>query len=475
MSNNITTTGQSAFSRYYRVIKSALRGDEYDFTTIDLRKAVILLAIPMMLELALESVFAVVDIFFVNKLGVHAVSIVGLTESVITIVYSVGIGLSAGATAMVARRVGEKKIEEAGHAGAQAIILAIIASLALGVPGYIFAGDILRLMGAEPAAIAEGIGYTRIMLGGNVVIVLLFLINGIFRGAGNASIAMKSLWIGNIFNIILDPLLIFGIAFFPAFGIKGAAIATTTGRSIGVLYQLYHLWRSSGVLTIKWHHFRPDFKVIKGLISIASPATFQFIIASASWIFLASMVAEYGSAASAGYQTAIRIFVFFIMPAWGMSNAVATLVGQNLGAGLPARAEQSVKITSRYNVVFMAIVTVLFLVFAYPLVKIFIPAIQVEQTQYAVLSLQIISSGYIFYGIAMVLTQAFNGAGDTRTPTWIYFFGFWVFQVPFAYLLHKYTSIGVAGVFMAVPIAETLMAVAVYILFRRGKWKLVKV
>lgn len=463
------------FQRYYRIIKSAIRGDEYDFTTLDLRKAVILLAIPMMLELALESVFAVVDIFFVNRVGVHAVSIVGLTESVITVVYSVGIGLSAAATAMVARRVGEKNLEEASHAGAQSILLALVSSVVLGVPGCIFAGEILRWMGAEPAAIAEGISYARIMFGGNAVIILLFLINGIFRGAGNASIAMKSLWIGNIFNIILDPLLIFGFAFFPALGVKGAAIATTTGRGIGVLYQVYHLWKSSGSLKMQAHHFKPDYKVIKGLVAIASPATFQFIIASASWIFLASMVAEYGSAASAGYQTGIRLIIFFILPAWGMSNAVATLVGQNLGAKRPDRAEQSVKITARYNAVFMAFVTLVFLFFAYPLVSFFIPATQPEEIRYAVLALQIISSGYIFYGMGMVMTQAFNGAGDTKTPTWVYFFGFWVFQIPFAYLLHTYTSIGVKGIFLAVPLAETLMALTVFVLFRRGKWKTIKV
>ncbi len=475
--NTITMdhTPTNKLTHYYTIIKSALRGDEYDFTTINLRKAVILLAIPMMLELALESVFAVVDIYFVNRVGVHAVSIVGLTESVLTIIYSVGIGLSAGATAMVARRVGEKNNEEAAHAGAQAVVLAVITSVALGIPGFFFAKDILRLMGAEPAAIEEGISYSRIMLGGNVAIILLFLINGVFRGAGNASIAMKSLWIGNVFNIILDPILIFGVASFPGLGIKGAAIATTTGRSIGVLYQLYHLWKSSGTLNIRWRHFRPDLKIMKGIIVIASPATFQFIIASASWIFLASMVAEYGSAASAGYQTAIRLFVFFILPAWGMSNAVATLVGQNLGAQMPERAEQSVKITSKYNAIFMAFVTVIFLFLSGPLVGFFIPAGHPEETRYAVLSLQIISSGYIFYGIGMVVTQAFNGAGDTRTPTWVYFFGFWVFQVPFAYILHKYTPLGIIGVFIAVPVAETLMSVVVFVLFRRGKWKTVKV
>lgn len=460
---------------YLAIIKSALRGDEYDFTTINLRKAVALLAIPMMLELALESVFAVVDIYFVNKLGIHAGSVVGLTESVITLVYSVGIGLSAAATAMVARRVGEKDNEAAAHAGAQAILLGIIASVAIGIPGFLFAGNVLQWMGAEPQAIAQGITYARIMYGFNIVIILLFLINGVFRGAGNASIAMKSLWLANTFNIILDPLLIFGIGFFPKLGVTGAAVATTIGRSIGVLYQLYHLWKSSGTLKIKAHHFRPDMRVIKGLIGIASPATFQFIIASASWIFLASMVAQYGSAASAGYQTAIRMVVFFIMPAWGMSNAVATLVGQNLGAKLPERAEQSVRITIKYNVVFMAFVTMLFLFFPQPLAGMFIPAAQAVQLQYAALALRVISSGYIFYGIGMVVTQAFNGAGDTRTPTWIYFFGFWLFQIPFAWLMHKYTSVGVTGIFVAVPLAETLMAVAVFLFFRTGKWKTVQV
>lgn len=471
----MNNTANPKRTNYLAIIKSALRGDEYDFTTINLRKAVALLAIPMMLELALESVFAVVDIYFVNKLGVHAGSVVGLTESVITLVYSVGIGLSSAATAMVARRVGEKNLDDAAHAGAQSILLGVIASIIIGIPGFLFAGDILKLMGAEPAAIAEGITYARIMYGFNIAIILLFLINGVFRGAGNASIAMKSLWLGNAFNIILDPLLIFGIGFIPAFGVTGAAIATTTGRSIGVIYQLYHLRKASGSLKMKAHHFKPDIRIIKGLLGIASPATFQFIIASASWIFLAAMVADYGSAASAGYQTAIRMVVFFIMPAWGMSNAVATLVGQNLGAKLPDRAEQSVRVTIKYNVVFMAFVTATFLFFPRTLAGIFIPIAQTEQLNYAALALQVISSGYIFYGIGMVVTQAFNGAGDTRTPTWVYFFGFWVFQIPFAWLLHKYTSIGVMGIFAAVPVAETLMAIAVFLFFRTGKWKTVQV
>jgi putative MATE family efflux protein len=465
----------SKLNRYFSIIRSSIRGDEYDFTSIDLRKAVILLAIPMMLELALESVFAVVDIFFVNKLGIHAVSVVGLTESVITIIYSVGIGLSAAATAVVSRRVGEKNPDAAAHAGAQAIILSVFASLVMGIPGVIFAKDILRLMGAQPQAIEMGVTYARIMFGGNMAIILLFVINGIFRGAGNAAIAMRSLWIGNIFNIVLDPLLIFGMFYFPEFGVTGAAIATTTGRIVGVVYQVVQLRKSSGLLKMNAGHFRLDIKIIKELINISTPATVQFIIASASWIFLARMIAEYGSAASAGYQTAIRLIVFFILPAWGMSNAAATLVGQNLGANEPLRAEKSVKITSKYNAIFMTFVTILFMIFSYPLVRIFIPAIEHEQLRYAVWSLRIISSGYIFYGIGMVATQAFNGAGDTKTPTWVYFFGFWLFQLPFAYLMHKYTSLGIKGILIAIPIAETLIALAVFILFRQGKWKTVKV
>lgn len=457
------------------LLRSSVSNEEHDLTTLNLRTAVFLLAIPMMLELALESVFAVVDIYFVNKLGVHAASVVGLTESVITIVYSVGIGLSAAATAIVSRRIGEKDPEKASHAGAQAILMALICSVLIGVPGVIFADRILALMGAEPEAIKEGMGYARIMLGGNVAIILLFLINGIFRGAGNPSIAMKSLWIGNLFNILLDPILIFGFAFIPAFGVKGAAIATTTGRSIGVLYQLYQLSKAKGALTMKARHFIPDLKIFKSLISIASPATFQFIIASASWIFLAAMVAEYGSNASAGYQTAIRLVVFFILPAWGMSNAAATLVGQNLGAKLPDRAAESVRITVKLNVIFMAVVTVVFMLFARQVAGILIPAHQHQQLDHAAQALRVISSGYIFYGIGMVITQAFNGAGDTRTPTWVYFFGFWVFQIPFAWALHRYTSLGITGIFIAVPVAETIMAISVFLLFRTGKWKTITV
>lgn len=461
--------------KYLRLIKASIRGEEYDYTSIDMRKAIFLLAIPMMLELSLESVFAVVDIYFVNKLGVHAVSVVGLTESVITIVYSIGIGASAAATALVARRTGEKNPDAAGRAGAQTILLGTLSSIVLGVLGAVYAEDILRMMGAEAAAIQSGVVYTRIIFASSPAIILLFLINGIFRGAGDASIAMKSLWIGNMFNIILDPILIFGWLFFPQMGIAGAAVATAIGRAIGVGYQFYHLWKSSGILQMRMKHFIPDFAMFKNIINIATPATLQFMIASASWIVLAALVAEYGSAASAGYQTAIRLIVFFILPAWGMSNAVATLVGQNLGANSPERAEESVILTSKYNAIFMGAVTVLFLFFSYPLIGFFIPAAETAQMEYAVLSLHIISSAYVFYGISMVMTQAFNGAGDTKTPTWVYFFGFWTFQIPLAYILHKFSGMGMTGVVLAVPVAETLICVIIYILFKRGKWKTVSI
>jgi MATE family, multidrug efflux pump len=471
----VNSTFRSRFMKYWSLFKSAIRGDDYDYTKIDLRKAVVLLAIPMMLELSMESVFAVTDIFFVNKLGIHAVSVVGLTESVITIVYSVGIGLSAAATAIVARRVGEKKNKDASLAGAQAILIAIICSIALAIPGFLFAEEILQMMGAEPNAIKEGLIYTQIMFGGNAAIVIIFLMNGVFRGAGNAAIAMKSLWIGNIFNIVLDPLLIFGIGFFPEMGIKGAALATVLGRTVGIMYQLYHLKYSSNILTIRWVDLKPKWLVIRNLISIASPATFQFIIGSASWIFLAALVAQYGSAASAGYQTAVRLIMFFILPAWGMSNAVATLVGQNLGAHQPDRAERSVYLTSKYNAVFMAFVTAIFLFYARPLVGIFIPIAEIAQIDFAVLSLQLISLGYIFYGVGMVVTQAFNGSGDTKTPTYVHLLGFWVFQIPLAYGLHHFTSFGITGVIAVIPIAETFMAIVMFLLFRQGKWKNTKI
>jgi putative MATE family efflux protein len=459
---------KQGLSNFIHIIKLSLNGEEQDYTQGGIRRAVFLLAIPMVLELSLESVFALVDMFFVGKLGQNAIATVGLTESAITILYSIAIGLSTGATAIVARRVGEKNPEAAAHAGAQAIVIALIATLVVSLFGMIFASDILSLMGASAEVVKEGAVFTRIMLGGSISIMLIFLINGIFRGAGNAAIAMKSLALASLINIILCPI------FIHLMGLKGAAIATVIGRSIGVLYQCYHLFSGKGLLKLHNHHFKFDPTVIKSLIQVAWPATFQFVIASGSWIVLARLVAETGgTTASAGYQVAIRNIAFFILPAWGLSNAAATLVGQNLGAKEIGRAEESVYLSTKYNAIFMGIVMLVFLFFSTPIIRIYTSDSAV--IAYGAQALQIIGAGYIFYGIGMVMTQALNGAGDTKTPTIINLIGFWVFQMPFAYLLAKQTSLSTVGVFIAIPVAESLIALIAWYYFKKGKWKEVKV
>ncbi len=464
----MTTQQPSNRLSFFQIIRQSIRGEEHDYTKGSIRQAVMLLAIPMILELSLESVFAVVDMFFVGKLGQNAIATVGLTESVVTIVYSVAIGLSTAATAIVARRIGEKNPEAAAHAGAQALLISFAITAILSLAGVVFAADILQLMGASAEVVRDGAVFTRIMLGGSLAIMLLFLINGIFRGAGDAAMAMKSLWIASLLNILLCPILIHFM------GLKGAAIATVIGRSAGVLYQCFHLFKGDGVLQFERRHFLFDKQVIRSLVKLAWPATFQFIIASGSWIILARLVAETGgTTASAGYQVAIRNVVFFILPAWGLSNAAATLVGQNLGANEVERAVASVRLTARYNAVFMSLVMLLFLLFAGPIIRIFTPDPAVQA--YGVQALQIIGTGYIFYGIGMVMTQALNGAGDTRTPTIINFAGFWLFQIPLAYLLAKGLNWKSEGVFWAIPIAETAIAVAAWYFFRRGKWKEIKV
>jgi putative MATE family efflux protein len=458
----------SRIRTFFSLFAQALKGGEQDYTQGSIRKAVFLLAVPMILELSLESVFAVVDMFFVGKLGDAAIATVGLTESVITIVYSVAIGLSTAATAMVSRRIGEKDPEAATKASVQTLIIALVVTSIISAAGIYFAADILRMMGASEEVVQNGTVFTRIMLGSSIVIVLLFLLNGIFRGAGDAAMAMRSLWIASLINIILCPI------FIHFFGLKGAAIATVIGRGTGVLYQLYHLSQGKGQIKIRAVHFKKDMPLIRSLINIAWPATIQFIIASASWIVLARLVAQTGgTTASAGYQVAVRNVVFFILPAWGLSNAAATLVGQNLGAQQIARAQKSVEIATLYNIIFMAGVMVLFVFFSEPIIRIFTqdPAIVAVGAN----ALQIIGSGYIFYGIGIVMMQALNGAGDTKSPTWIYFFGFWLFQIPLAYYLCTYTKLGTTGVFIAIPVAETVIAVAAWYLFRKGKWKTVKI
>jgi len=459
---------KSNVSHFIQVVRLSLNGEEQDYTRGGIRRAVFLLAIPMILELSLESVFALVDMFFVGKLGQNAIATVGLTESVITIVYSIAIGLSTAATAIVARRVGEKDPDAGAHAGAQSIIVSLLVTLVLSILGVVFAENILALMGASPEVVKDGAVFTRIMLGGSLVITMLFLINGIFRGAGNAAMAMKSLWIASLINIILCPV------FIHFFGLKGAAIATVIGRGAGVFYQCFHLYKGNGMLKIHLHHFKYDPAVIKSLIQIAWPATLQFLIASGSWIVLARLVAETGgTTASAGYQIAIRNVVFFILPAWGLSNAAATLVGQNLGAKEIGRAEQSVFLTAKYNAVFMGMVMLIFLFFSNPIIRLF--SNDESVVAYGAQALQIIGMGYVFYGIGMVMTQALNGAGDTRTPTVINLIGFWLFQMPLAYFLAKGTSLHTTGVFIAIPVAESLIAIIAWYYFRKGNWKNVKV
>ncbi|MBI2274618.1 MAG: MATE family efflux transporter [Bacteroidetes bacterium] len=448
-------------------LKTSLKSEHQDFTTGSIRKAIFMLAIPMILEMCMESVFAVVDIFFVGKLGPNAAAAVGLTESFLTILYSVAIGLSMGATAMVARRVGEKNYDDAAKAGAQAALLALLVSVMISIVGFFYAGTILSLMGANAAIIEMGTTYARIMLSGNIVIMLLFLINGIFRGAGDATIAMRSLWLANICNIILCPILIH------YFGLPGAAMATTTGRGIGVCYQVYHLFKGKGIIKIHLRHFIPDVSVLKGIFKIASTGTLQFLIGSASWIAMARIIAGFGGDAIAGYTIAIRLLIFFLMPAWGLSNAAATLVGQNLGAQQPDRAEKSVWKTAQYNAIFMAIVSVLFFTCAEFFVSLINNDPAVVKT--AVLALRIVSLGYIFYGVGMVMINAFNGAGDSKTPTWINLFWFWVFQIPFAYLLAIVWNMGPTGVFIAIVVTETCITITSVILFKRGKWKLIKI
>ncbi|MDP3680789.1 MAG: MATE family efflux transporter [Flavobacterium sp.] len=472
-----TTIEKNLFSRIFTTLKQAIKGDEsFDYTSGSIKKGVILLAIPMVLEMLMESVFALVDLYFVGHLeqSSYAIQAVGLTESVITIVYSIAIGISMAATAVVARRIGEKDPVAAAKAGMQAIIIAFVINTIISIFGFIYAKDILLFMGASVEAAEYGLNFTRIMMGGSLCIMLLFLINGIFRGAGNAAIAMKSLWLANICNIILCPILINGFGPIPAFGLMGAAMATTIGRSIGVLYQLYHLFNGRGILKIIPSYFIPNLEQIKALVKIAAPGVLQFVIASCSWIFLAQLVATTGGDhGSAGYQTALRIMMFFILPAWGLSNAAATLVGQNLGAKKIERAEKSVFTTAKYNVIFMAIITVITLFFASSLISFFTNDLIIQKI--AVEALQTMCLGYVFYGIGMVLINTFNGAGDTWTPTMINFFGFWLFQIPLAYLLSKYYKMGPTGVFIAIPIAETAITLAGIVLYKRGKWKRIKV
>ncbi len=474
MSNQTSGSALGARS-IFSLIKQALAGEHQDYTSGSIRKAVFMLAVPMILEMVFESVFAVVDMYVAGKLNnADAISTIVLTESELTVVYAIAIGMSMAATAMVARRVGEKNPDAASKAGMQSIILATIVSILISIVGLLFPSQILNLMGASAETIQIGTTYTRIIFGGNIVIMFLFLINGIFRGAGDASMAMRSLWIANICNIILCPILVlYGIGPIPAMGVTGAAVATTIGRGIGVLYQLYHLYNSKRIIKIRREHIAPDWTLIKSIFSIAWTGTLQFVIASASWMVLARILATYGSEAVAGHGVAIRLIMFFLLPAWGFSNAAAALVGQNLGAKQPERAEKCVWVTAKYNAIFMVMVTAIFLFASESLVHVMNKDAAIAV--YAVQGLQIMSLGNIFYGVGMVLTNSFNGAGDTKTPTLINIFGFWLFQIPLACLLALVFDLGPKGVFLAVLISEMGISIAGFFIFRKGKWKEVKI
>lgn len=453
---------------WFQIIKRALKGEHHDYTQGKISEAVILLAIPMILELGLESIFAVVDMFFVSGLGANAIATVGLTEAVVTIVYSIAMGVATGASAIVSRRTGEKNPGGASHAGAQAILLSFICSIFISAAGILFSENILGFMGASSEVIATGAPFMRILIGGNVVILLLFVINGIFRGAGDATMAMRSLWIASGTNIILCPFLIH------AFGVQGAAMATVIGRGTGVVYQAHHLFKGSGNLSMLAKHFGFDIEVIGGLFKIAWPAGLQFLIGSGSWILLTRLVAETGgTSASAGAQIAFRIFVFFMLPAWGLSNAAATLMGQNLGAKQFDRAEKSVWLTAKYCAVFMATVMVIMLAVTPQIIGIFTH--EKDIFDYAVESLRIIASGFVFFGFGMVLTQAINGAGDTRTPTRFNIICFWLFQTPIAYLLVQHTELKAVGALVAVPAAHALLTIISVRYFKKGKWQQVQV
>lgn len=465
----VSTATPNSQPSLWNSLREAIRGSHQDFTTGNLNRAILRLAVPMVLEMVLESLFAVVDVFWVAHLGANAVATVGLTESLLSLVFAVGLGLSLSTTAMVARRIGEKDPAGAAVAGVQAIALGLAVSLAIGAPCLLFAPHLLRLMGASPEIVAVGSGYARIALGGSGVLLLLFLNNAIFRGTGDAAIAMRILWVSNIINLVLDPCFIFGLGPFPRLGVTGAAVATITGRSIGVVYQFYRLLHGTERIRILRRQIRINLHVLLRLARVSLTGILQFAIAHTSWIGLVRIVSMFGAAALAGYTIAIRIVIFAILPAWGLSNAAATLVGQNLGAKQPERAEQSVWRTGIYNMLFLGSVGVLFIFFAEPLIRLFSqdPAV----VPLGAACLRIVSYGNVGYAYGMVMLQAFNGAGDTVTPTFVYLFGFWLLEIPLAYWLAIPAHLRSNGVFIAIVIAETAIAGASAILFKRGRWK----
>lgn len=460
---------ETADNSFWPVIREAFTGSQRDFTKGSVGVAIFLLAVPMVFEMFAESLFAIVDIFFVAKLGAGAVAIVGLTESVMALIYAVAFGLAIGATATVARRVGETDDEGAARTAAHVIYLGIIVSLVITLFGVAFAPDILRLLGAEPGVLAEGAIFMRIMLGGNAAVVFIFLLNAIFRGAGDAAVAMRVLLLANGMNIVLSPSFIFGIGPFPELGVVGAAVGTTIGRSIGVAYALYCLLRPGGRIRVRRESWRLDFSLLWSLTLLSSTAVLQLLIATTSWTALMPIVAGFGNEAIAGYVIALRVVMFALLPALGLSNAAATMVGQNLGAGKPARSASAVWTAAGFNAVFYFGVGLVFLFFSNPVMSVFTRDAAV--LEYGTNALHIIAYGFAFYGFGMVLETAFNGAGDTWTPTYLNFLIFWVFEIPASYIFAYYFEFGLAGVFWAITIAFSMLAIASGLLFKRGAWK----
>ncbi|GAB3888949.1 MATE family efflux transporter [Spirosoma agri] len=460
-------------TKFFRLFLAALRGTETNFTSGSINRAIFLLSVPMILEMVMESLFAVVDVFFVAKIGTEAIATVGLTESVLTIVYSIAIGLSTAATALVSRRIGEENNRGAGTVVGQVILVSTALGLLMGIVGFLFAEDILRLMGGDPKLIRNGVGFTRMIFASAPAIMLLYTLSGCLRGSGDASVAMRSLWLANGVNIVLCPVFIFGLGPFPELGVMGSAVATTIGRSAGVLYQLNALTRVKGAIQVLRADVVVDMGIVRNLLGLAIGGTSQFLVGSASWIFLTRILSTFGSDVVAGYTIAIRIIVFTILPSWGMANAAATLVGQNLGANQPERAETSAWRAAFCNMLFLATVGVGFFLGAKPIVGLFDNNVQVVTI--AVECLKIFCLGYLFMAYGMVLSQSLNGAGDTRTPTIINIFCFWIVEIPLAYTLAHLLNWGPSGVFWSVAISETLLAGIAIWVFRRGRWKTVQV
>jgi putative MATE family efflux protein len=456
--------------RYWAAIREAVRGSQQDFTDGSIPRAIVLLAVPMVLEMFMESLFAIANTFWVAHLGSDAIATVGITEAILTLTYCVAMGLSMAMTAVVARRIGEKDPDGAAVATVQGIVVGVAVAVAMGLAGVLFAPQLLALMGASPEVIAAGRVYATIVLGSGVSVVLLFLHNGVFRGAGDAAIAMRVLWVSNLINIVLDPCLIFGIGPFPELGLTGAAVSTMCGRSIGVIYQLWILGRGNGRVKILRRHLQLNWEVMLRLIRVSWNGMFQFGVGQLSWMVLVRLVSTFGSVAVAGYTIGMRIFIFIILPSWGLSSAAATLVGQNLGAMKPDRAERSVWLTGFYNVLFLGAVGLICVLFPEPIIRLFTD--DPEVIPFGVDCLRIICYGNLAYAYGMVMVQSFNGAGDTFTPTMVNIFGYWMLQIPLAYALAYGTALGAKGVFASIPIAETAIAITSVILFRRGRWKL---